>query len=211
MTLLKLKANKVFVTYSVLQRTLGNSVASLSQQVLALVIAASALVSYPPVAQAGLIGMFASKVVEHVAQSQIEDRAKSSLPVPGREAPLAQSSNQGFAACPQLFPNNAPLDVSAVDAHWRAVGLCSNHFAVLSSALSKTPLVVVEKLNRAMLSDAKDQERTNEFYADPRLARGARGELIDYKSSGFDRGHLASAANQPDQQSVLVKLFRTHR
>ena len=70
MTLLKLKANKVFVTYSVLQRTLGNSVASLSQQVLALVIAAFALVSYPPAAQAGLIGMFASKVVEHVAQSQ---------------------------------------------------------------------------------------------------------------------------------------------
>jgi endonuclease G len=123
--------------------------------------------------------------------------------VPGRDGPLAPSSNQGFAACPGLFPKSTPIDVGSVNAQWRAAGLCSNHFAVLNSALSKTPLVVVEKLNRSMLSDAKGEERTNEFYPDPRLARGSRAELVDFKSSGLDRGHLASAANQPDQQSMI--------
>lgn len=129
--------------------------------------------------------------------------SNSSVLVPGRDGPLAPSSNQGFAACPQLFPKNKPIDVNSVNAQWKTAGLCSNHFAVLHSSLSKTPLVVIEKLNQAMLSDAKGEERTNDFYADPRLARGYRAELNDYKSSGLDRGHLASAANQPDQQSMI--------
>jgi endonuclease G len=192
---------------TLLKRDFGITFNSLAKKGVAIAFAAATLASLSTGAQAGLLGMFAGKVAEHVAEHQVEHQIeghfKSPALIPGRDGPLAPSSNQGFAACPQLFPKSAPIDVGSVNAQWRAVGLCSNHFAVLNSALSKTPLVVVEKLNRAMLSDAKSEERTNEFYPDPRLARGSRAELVDFKSSGLDRGHLASAANQPDQQSMI--------
>ncbi len=195
------------MTSTLLKRALGATFNSLAKKGLAFAFAAATLASLPTGAQAGLLGMFAGKVAEHVAERQVEHQIEGHLKgpvlVPGRDGPLAPSSNQGFSACPQLFPKSTPIDVGSVNAQWRAVGLCSNHFAVLNSALSKTPLVVVEKLNRSMLSDAKGEERTNEFYPDPRLARGSRAELVDFKSSGLDRGHLASAANQPDQQSMI--------
>ena len=82
------------------------------------------------------------------------------------------------------------------------MALCSNHFAVLYSAASKTPLVVVERLTREQLLDAKDEERTNEFFADPRLSRRDRSELEDFAGSGYDRGHASPAADAPDQTSM---------
>lgn len=196
------------MTSTLLQRAFN----SLAKKGLVAAFAAATLASLHTGVQAGLLGMFTGKVAEHVAEHQVEHQIeghfKSPALVPGRDGPLAPSSNQGFAACPHLFPKNTPIDVGSVNAQWRAVGLCSNHFAVLNSALSKTPLVVVEKLNRSMLSDAKGQKRTNEFYADPRLSRGARAELVDFRSGDefgkrYQRGHLANAADQPDQQSMI--------
>ncbi|WP_077035655.1 DNA/RNA non-specific endonuclease [Pelomonas sp. KK5] len=107
----------------------------------------------------------------------------------------------GFERCPQLFPQRRP--VAAPEPGWRAVGLCANHFAVLASGRTKTPLLVVERLNRAMLQDAKGEARSDEFYADPRLPPGERAELVDYRGSGLDRGHLANAADQPDRDSMI--------
>ena len=129
---------------------------------------------------------------------------------PGKDGPLAAGSDEGFAACPTLFPKNKVIDISKINSSWRAVGLCSNHFAVLYSSLSKTPLVVVEKLNSEVLAQASGEERTNQFYPDPRLARGQRSELSDYvgscedrRTSCYDRGHMANAADQPDKQSMI--------
>ncbi|CAN7364187.1 DNA/RNA non-specific endonuclease [Variovorax sp. LjRoot178] len=89
-----------------------------------------------------------------------------------------------------------------MSADWKPVALCSNHFAVLYSGLSKTPLVTFERLNRAQIEDAKDEQRTDQFFPDPRLPRGVRAELDDYRGSGLDRGHLAPAGDQPDQESM---------
>jgi hypothetical protein len=135
---------------------------SLVKRGLSAAFAAATLASLPTGVQAGLLEMFTGKVAEHVAEHQVEHQIdghfKSPALVPGRDGPLAPSSHQGFAACPHLFPKNTPIDVGAVNAQWRVVGPCSNHFAVLNSALSKTQLVVVEKLNRSVLSDAKGQK-----------------------------------------------------
>ena len=108
-----------------------------------------------------------------------------------------------FAACQELFPTGRPIDVQKVDAHWNVAALCSRHFAVLYSKLTKSPLVVVERLNAALLTQARDEERTNEFFPDSRLNRGERAELEDFRGSGYDRGHLANAADQPDQASMV--------
>lgn len=80
--------------------------------------------------------------------------------------------------------------------------LCYQSFAVLYSGASKTPVFVAEKLNQAQLEDAKDEKRTNRFFADARLRKAERAELEDYKGSGFDRGHMAPAANMPTAEAM---------
>ncbi|CAN7764246.1 DNA/RNA non-specific endonuclease [Variovorax sp. LjRoot84] len=116
--------------------------------------------------------------------------------------PVALPGGRNFSACPNLFPQQAPLNVASVSAEWKPTALCSTNFAVLYSGLSKTPLVVVERLSRAQIDDAKDEQRTEQFFPDPRLPAGARAELSDYVGSGLDRGHMAPAGDQPDQQSM---------
>jgi endonuclease G len=109
----------------------------------------------------------------------------------------------GLEHCAQLFPLGKPLTPQAFSvAGYRAIGLCSDHFAVMYSPATKAAVFVVERLNGALLDDAKGQERTNEFFADPRLPTGARAELSDFAGSGLDRGHLANAADQPDARSM---------
>ena len=165
------------------------------------------LASAPQWARAGLVSAFAGHVAERVAEHQavkhIEgafgSAGKGQTPIPGLNSPLALPNGDGLLGCKSLFPGGAPMDIRAVNQLWRPVGLCSNHFAVVYSGLSKTPLFVVEKLNQAMLGDALGEERTNEFYADPRLARGERAELSDFKGSGKDRGHL-----QYPVKSILI-------
>jgi len=135
---------------------------------------------------------------EHQNQSQRQHHAST--------ANVAQDGGLGgvgFSHCANLFPNNSPVDVTALQRKWKTVSLCSNHFAVLNSTVTKTPLFVVEKLNKSLLQDAQGEERTNEFFPDPRIAVGDRAELVDFKASGYDRGHLANAADQPDQQSMV--------
>lgn len=113
-------------------------------------------------------------------------------------APRALPAGGSFAGCAHMFPRGGVVDVSKVGRQWLPTALCSTNFAVLYSGLSKTPLVVVERLNREQLAQARDEPRTDAFYADPRLPASNRAELADFRGSGFDRGHLAPAGNQPD-------------
>lgn len=119
-----------------------------------------------------------------------------------RSVYTADQMRDGFTGCASLFPGEAPIALSSIAPHWRASALCSNNFAVLHSGLTKTPMLVVERLNAAQIHDARDEARTDEFFPDPRLPRGERAELADFQGSGFDRGHLSPAANQPDQRAM---------
>jgi endonuclease G, mitochondrial len=147
----------------------------------------------------GLAGLVVEKAAEH-AKERVGEFAKDRLK--SGSAPVALPAGGSFAHCQTVFPRAQPIDVTKVDRQWRPTALCSNNFAVLYSALTKTPLVVAERLNREGLADARDEARTDEFYADPRLPGSARAELEDFRGSGLDRGHLAPAADQPDQVAM---------
>ncbi|GGX41479.1 DNA/RNA non-specific endonuclease [Undibacterium squillarum] len=100
-----------------------------------------------------------------------------------------------FSNCREFFAKGEP-PVIQDPAPLKTRALCFSEFAVMHSGRSRTPLYVAERINRSTLSDGKDLERTNRFYADARLPRSERAELDDYKGSGYDRGHMAPAANR---------------
>lgn len=113
-----------------------------------------------------------------------------------------QEKRLSFDACADLFPTATPINTATVPANMKPLALCSDHFAVLYSQTSKTPLVVVERLNAAKLKDAKGEERTNQFYADPRIPKGGRAELSDYRAQHMDRGHQSPAADAPNANAM---------
>lgn len=115
-------------------------------------------------------------------------------------SPAQRSS--AFDGCSDLFPGGRPIPLTIVSQEWKPRGLCSDSFAVLHSGRSKTPLVVVERMNHAQLLDAKGEPRFNQFFPDPRLPDGERAHLDDYKGSGFDRGHMAAAGNAPTPNAM---------
>lgn len=101
---------------------------------------------------------------------------------------------QEFSECRHLFVNGStPVMPATPDLHLRA--LCFSSFAVLHSGKSRTPVYVAERLNKETLIEAKDNKRSNRFFADARLPRAERAELDDFKGSGYDRGHMAPAAD----------------
>lgn len=105
-----------------------------------------------------------------------------------------------FEGCEQEFPGAKPPQMQ-LDG-WAPRDLCFDSFAVLHSGRTKTPIYVVERLNRARLADARDEERTDKFFADARLPSAERATLEDYKGSGFDRGHMAPAADMPNARAM---------
>jgi endonuclease G len=115
-------------------------------------------------------------------------------------APPASADPHDFEQCRQLFADQSPPVILQTQAK-ETRALCFTAFAVLHSGQSRTPLYVAEKLNRKTLQ-AAHQKRKDKFFADARLPRAERAELDDYKGSGYDRGHMAPAADMTTPESM---------
>lgn len=69
-----------------------------------------------------------------------------------------------------------------------------NGYALQHSSVDKIPKWVCESVDVADLTG--NLPRPDDFRPDTKLPSTERSELVDYKGSGFDRGHLAPAGNQ---------------
>lgn len=108
------------------------------------------------------------------------------------------ASAGGLSECSTFFVNGvAPVHREMPSSR----GLCFSEFAVLHSGATKTPIYVAERLNGARIKSTHLQ-RTDRFFADARLPRVDRAELDDYKGSGFDRGHMAPAADMTTPEGM---------
>ena len=108
---------------------------------------------------------------------------------------------KAFADCPAFFVEGHVPAPPAAPHVGKLRALCYEAFAVLHNGETKTPVYVVQRLNRAAIDDA-DEKRTNKFFADARLPRAERAELGDYKRSGYSRGHMAPAGDMPTAQAM---------
>ena len=70
--------------------------------------------------------------------------------------------------------------------------LCRLGYALSHNSKHKVPDWVAYRLTREKMRGT--YPRSNNFRADPDLESGQRAVLLDYKLSGFDRGHMAPAA-----------------
>lgn len=82
--------------------------------------------------------------------------------------------------------------------------LCRKGYLLAHDSERKTPIWVAEHLiNKRVTGVVK---RTN-FQPDPDLNIGKRAELIDYRGSGYDRGHMAPAGNMRWGQQAMLESF----
>ncbi len=103
--------------------------------------------------------------------------------------------------CPQFFPHGNAPDLVNPKLLPKTRTICYSAFAVLHSGITRTPLWAAEHLTRNGLNAAVATERKDTFHEEARLPPDERADLDDYARSGFDRGHLAPAADMPDEQA----------
>lgn len=100
-------------------------------------------------------------------------------------------------ACEDHFFEGARPVIQSQVLREKAKGLCYESFALAHSGVFRTPLWVAERITRESLRAARAVDRDDAFHSDPSLGPYERAELSDYTRSGFDRGHLAPAADMP--------------
>ena len=101
------------------------------------------------------------------------------------------------ASCAGLFPGAQPPAFTNVRLGQGAVLLCNDAFMVAASPTTRGALWSAEHLTADSVVAARDLPREDEFHPDDRLPPAGRGELADYRASGFDRGHMAPSGDMP--------------
>lgn len=104
-------------------------------------------------------------------------------------------------ACPEHFAGGKAPDLIRTEPQASYQELCLSGFAVMHSGKTRTAVYVAHQLTGKRPSQPKPLRRSIGFYAEARLPAEDRAELHHYAGSGFDRGHLAPAADMPDEQS----------
>jgi endonuclease G len=107
---------------------------------------------------------------------------------------LASAAAAAAFDCPAHFAGGAAPVVTRPALARSVRELCFAGHATLHSGLSRGPLYSAEHLIGTELVRGH-ADRLNAFHPDPRLPASERSELRDYQGSGYDRGHMAPAAD----------------
>ena len=87
--------------------------------------------------------------------------------------------------------------------------LCRPGYALLHNGATRNPYWVIEILNKQDLDG--EAKRKNNFRTDPSLTKDVGATPDDYKKAGFDRGHMAPAADfKHDQGEMNDSFFMTN-
>ena len=112
----------------------------------------------------------------------------------------ADTAGGGGDACTDEFRSGQPRpSVSGTKL------LCREQYIAVYDPARRVPLVVGEHLEVSELGGSEG--RTNNFAPDPDLPAGERAELADFRNSGYDRGHMAPAADFHEGQNEMNQSF----
>ena len=121
-----------------------------------------------------------------------------------KQFPLPSSHKAGHIGSPTDAASIAPITLGAPPSSpFRRV---SDHFVSDFDPTTRNPHWVAEHLTRSNAKGAAD--RTNvPFKEEPALPPHVRARLDDYAGSGYDRGHLAPAANHRNSDTAMSDTF----
>jgi endonuclease G len=107
--------------------------------------------------------------------------------------------------CPQFHAYGIP-SVGDSKILRRSFFTCRAGYAGMYDPAEKTPLWIAEHLeSRNLVGDAvRDQL---DFIADPDIPAGAMPVPEDYAKSGYDKGHMAPAADYKNSQAAMISTF----
>jgi endonuclease G len=111
----------------------------------------------------------------------------ATVPPPSPVAPPTPPPAPPTLACGEHFTRGRVISSTPT------TFLCRAGYAVLHSATRRTPLLVAQRLEPSGFDGTAS--RTDDFRPDLELPAGERSELADYRSSGYDRGHMAPSAD----------------
>jgi len=103
--------------------------------------------------------------------------------------------------CPSLFQGGKAPDLIDTSLAERTTTICYNAYSMDASGVTKGPLWSAEHLTAEQIADAGNISRTDSFHAETGIPVADRSELADYKGSGYDRGHMTPAGDEPDAAS----------
>lgn len=87
----------------------------------------------------------------------------------------------------------------------RVFVLCQENYVSYFDPMTKTPLWVAEKVTQDV-----NVKRVNNFAQNPNVPRGAQANINDYTHSGFDKGHMAPAANMMNDNAMIESFYLTN-
>lgn len=125
-------------------------------------------------------------------------------------APYAGTAGQTSADKNGTATTKAPTDISTrleipTDLQQREdIRLKRTGYTVSYNHTYKTPYWVGWELTRAETTG--DEERTNKFVPDPDLP-APKAEYADYTNTGYDRGHMAPAADMKWSEKAMAESF----
>ncbi|SEM53431.1 endonuclease G [Luteibacter sp. UNCMF331Sha3.1] len=110
---------------------------------------------------------------------------------------ITGAAHASGTACPQFFVGGKAPDFVDATLARRTTRLCFDAYALAASGVTKGPLWSAERLTAAQVRQAEDTPRKGNFHPEPRIPDEDRSQLVDYKRSGYDRGHMAPSGDQP--------------
>ena len=120
--------------------------------------------------------------------------------------PMPLSAQTLPAGCEANFAGGT---LPAVDAQHstQSQTVCYRQFAILHSALTKTPIWSAEHLTSQRVGAASAVARKGTFHAERRVPAAERSDLTDYKGSGYDRGHMSPVGRHARRGKSAGVLF----
>lgn len=116
----------------------------------------------------------------------------------------------GDADCGWIYEGVGRPDLTAATPSPPPVEICRSRYLLTFDSETRLARWVMQRLDADALT-GEAERRKSRFAPDPALPEAAQAALADYKGSGFDRGHLAPAADfKADQQAMDESFYLTN-